>query len=866
MARERTYIMVKPDGVQRRLVGEIIKRFEAKGFKLVALKLVAPGKDHLEKHYADLAGRPFFPSLIEYMSSGPVVAMVWEGTNVVLEGRKMLGATKPSESALGTIRGDFCIEVGRNVCHGSDSVESANKEIALWFPEGVNEWFGNDETWVPARGQKSSADGSATGGPVKVNVEEKNGEISMSIEETNKLRASLGLKPLSLGKKKDNVVNLQKSQADIADEQERARLQKAPEQSRAKRELSKKLEGKSLGEQLKESTAGSALDWVKQVHVKGKTSDGDQKRKETQTQAKYDATALAGMKVAHDVSTFGEGEDVILTLKDSSVLAGDGNELNDSEDELVNVELAEADRREARKDQSRRAVMPAYSGYDDDEFIHVGKKKKARVLAQYDDEADRQSAAEARKFTLDASGSHQVEKKPDHVEEEPLDGVEVVSLAMDRTKAMDDYYTKEEIEAQFAKRKAKKLRKKKKSRRREVADEEEAPAGGDERGDDANGEQSAADLIQQLEEEAKRRGGSSRDRGKRQRPVDGEEGGNYGVLTKEEAENHLRFEEARERANAKTMAALETMRRPKRRPRVTTDDLMGDALDMQLTAAVDHSRRLAQLKAKTEAATSESQVQVTGEDKIAALVTRKIANVDASGDAVMTDAQVGHVYGDTLKQLETSTNVFNDAMDFETRLRSAMEQRTSQFRSTATADAANGNTNASNEKQSTNDEDEEVKEGSDREAGGDEDEEEKDGEVWGEEQPLVGSGVAATLSLLRRTGDLRQTGAERQAGRANDARDRDIEAELSIKDGVKLDYRDEFGRLLTKKEAFRLLSYKFHGHRPGKKKQEKRLRQLKEELEAQKLLSGEGSTKMMKVLEKKQQVAKQAHVVLSGGS
>ncbi|RLN81031.1 hypothetical protein BBJ28_00007284 [Nothophytophthora sp. Chile5] len=148
MARERTYIMVKPDGVQRHLVGEIIKRFETKGYKLAALKLARPSVEHLEAHYADLAGKPFFAGLIKYMSSGPVTCMVWEGTNVVLEGRKMLGATKPSESALGTIRGDFCVEVGRNVCHGSDSVASANKEIELWFPEGVIEWNTSDDDWV----------------------------------------------------------------------------------------------------------------------------------------------------------------------------------------------------------------------------------------------------------------------------------------------------------------------------------------------------------------------------------------------------------------------------------------------------------------------------------------------------------------------------------------------------------------------------------------------------------------------------------------------------------------------------------------------------------------------------------------------
>jgi nucleoside-diphosphate kinase len=104
--------MIKPDGVQRGLVGEIIKRFESKGYKLIAMKMTAPGKEHMEKHYADLSSKKFFPGLIEYMTSGPVIAMVWQGKNAVLEGRKMLGATMPTESAMGTIRGDFCVEVG----------------------------------------------------------------------------------------------------------------------------------------------------------------------------------------------------------------------------------------------------------------------------------------------------------------------------------------------------------------------------------------------------------------------------------------------------------------------------------------------------------------------------------------------------------------------------------------------------------------------------------------------------------------------------------------------------------------------------------------------------------------------------------
>ncbi|KAK7552856.1 nucleoside diphosphate kinase [Phyllosticta paracitricarpa] len=146
---EQTFIAVKPDGVQRGLVGPIISRFENRGFKLAAIKLVTPSKEHLETHYADLKGKPFFPGLIAYMGSGPVCAMVWEGRDVVKTGRTILGATNPLASAPGTIRGDFAIDVGRNVCHGSDSVESAQKEIALWFKDGeVVSWKKNDFDWV----------------------------------------------------------------------------------------------------------------------------------------------------------------------------------------------------------------------------------------------------------------------------------------------------------------------------------------------------------------------------------------------------------------------------------------------------------------------------------------------------------------------------------------------------------------------------------------------------------------------------------------------------------------------------------------------------------------------------------------------
>jgi nucleoside-diphosphate kinase len=147
--QERTFVMIKPDGVQRGLVGTIINRFEQRGYKLIGMKMSNPSKEHLETHYGDLKERKFFPSLIEYMLMGPVVAMVWQGTAAVSTGRKIVGATNPLDSTPGTVRGDFCIETGRNVIHASDSVDNAEKEINLWFTDSeVKSWARDTDKWV----------------------------------------------------------------------------------------------------------------------------------------------------------------------------------------------------------------------------------------------------------------------------------------------------------------------------------------------------------------------------------------------------------------------------------------------------------------------------------------------------------------------------------------------------------------------------------------------------------------------------------------------------------------------------------------------------------------------------------------------
>ncbi len=130
---ERTFVMLKPDALQRGLMGEIIGRIERKGYKVVAMKLMVILRELAERHYAEHKGKPFFPGLIEYMTSGPVLVMVWEGDNIVASVRAMMGKTNPQDSPLGTIRGDLAQQTGRNLIHGSDSPESAKREIGLFF-------------------------------------------------------------------------------------------------------------------------------------------------------------------------------------------------------------------------------------------------------------------------------------------------------------------------------------------------------------------------------------------------------------------------------------------------------------------------------------------------------------------------------------------------------------------------------------------------------------------------------------------------------------------------------------------------------------------------------------------------------------
>ena len=146
---QQTFLAIKPDGVQRGLIGKIIARLEEKGFKLIGMKLMKVTNELAEKHYGEHRDKPFFKGLVSFITSGPIVAMVWEGKNIIASLRKMMGKTNPSDAELGTVRGDFAIDIGKNVVHGSDSEESAKREIALFFREDeLIKWEPEIQKWI----------------------------------------------------------------------------------------------------------------------------------------------------------------------------------------------------------------------------------------------------------------------------------------------------------------------------------------------------------------------------------------------------------------------------------------------------------------------------------------------------------------------------------------------------------------------------------------------------------------------------------------------------------------------------------------------------------------------------------------------
>mmetsp|Transcript_17962 Transcript_17962/g.51453 ORF Transcript_17962/g.51453 Transcript_17962/m.51453 type:complete len:175 (-) Transcript_17962:156-680(-) len=145
---ERTCVLIKPDGVQRNLIGATVSAFERKGYTLVAMKMLVPCKQQVEYHYREMAPYEFFPGLVGYMLSGPSVAMVWSGRGVISMGRKIVGPPMPRNAKSGTLRGKYTVSIARNALHASDHEQQAEEEILLWFPEGLNSWTSCKQEWI----------------------------------------------------------------------------------------------------------------------------------------------------------------------------------------------------------------------------------------------------------------------------------------------------------------------------------------------------------------------------------------------------------------------------------------------------------------------------------------------------------------------------------------------------------------------------------------------------------------------------------------------------------------------------------------------------------------------------------------------
>jgi nucleoside-diphosphate kinase len=147
---QRTFVAIKPDGVQRGLIGDVISRFEKRGLKLAGMKMLQVTPELAEKHYGEHKGKPFYAGLVGFITSGPVVAMVWEGKDAIALCRQVIGATNPAAAAPGTIRGDMAVDIGRNIVHGSDGPESAGREVSIFFGdhELVKGWARNNDAWI----------------------------------------------------------------------------------------------------------------------------------------------------------------------------------------------------------------------------------------------------------------------------------------------------------------------------------------------------------------------------------------------------------------------------------------------------------------------------------------------------------------------------------------------------------------------------------------------------------------------------------------------------------------------------------------------------------------------------------------------
>jgi len=723
-------------------------------------------------------------------------------------------------------------------------------------------------------------------------VSESNGEISCSIEESNRIRAILGLKPLKMddGKTSAEAQAVQNFKAKAEEDKRKLNMQEASariEKARNKRLLHSKLAGQVLSDTAEEEAAlASASNWVQRSRLKaeerakvqGEGTAADKDKKEI-NQAEYGARDLRGVEVMHGQDTFETGESVILTLADSNILDTDerGNVLgvNMDNDVLENVNMTEEERRQDREKRKKRSRQPVYAGYDDAEFEEGAVPgSRPKLLAQYDEEEKR-----GPRLKLGEGGVAEGTSCP---EQDMLDGKvlpQSLKVVPTSSSLLADYLTPAEY-ASFSKPKKDKVKKKRKIRKK-----------------DSSG------LIEELEAalEVEPTTIVRKDRGSRQT-------GGQSTLSRLEAQENERrdaYTNAVKAASAKKSASssssLTSVAVSSAHSSVAEmkEEVEEDDDDADMVQSLARARRLA-LQSTGKSKTSASS------DNLLQLIQRseqagQIYKDDASKEGAVKFSQ-GDQEGDgddfvnAEGRRRDGTLVFTSTTEFTTRLQARLQEKARSKSAAVIKEMERAGAGGDSDEEGEGEGEGrpqvvrgearskdggwvEVEDASDDEnamvgthlqqeygesKGGDrmdvQTEEQQDEEGFGA-QPVVAQGMAATLALLKGTGDL--TKKKELAGRAKDARGQDPSARDF---GVKLDYRDEFGRKMTQKEAFRQISYRFHGIEPGAKKKAKRLQEYQDELRASSSKGKTENTGTMLSLTRAQAATGKAHITVQGGA
>ncbi len=689
---------------------------------------------------------------------------------------------------------------------------------------------------------------------LKAEVKEEKGEISMSVDETNRVRALLGLKPLAIKKEggttEEKVIDIRGKNAR---EREQSEITERIERARVNRKRKEKLAGPialSVAEEGEEDVL-SAESWVKsskkRMSAAAQQRDAAERSSRSSSavhSASYQESDLKGLAVVHDSDKFEAGKEVVLTLQDDEVLERDihgvAKSVAEGKDKLENVKLSEDAHRLNAERSSKRAKRGAYVGYDDDEFVadaEVGPGAQHGILSHYDEDEN------ARKFSdkgLIIGGKQEVTATT--TASRPKFDADVLSKSArgGGLVSASEYYTEEEM-AKF--KKPKKMRKKKVCRRKreEVTAEEVSEEGGEEVRGGGTAAALEAVLASAGKAETKVDHGSRNDRGSTSLP-DTEE------IKK------ARFESAVAKASEAASKALMPPPSKQQQPKleVTIERSSEEEEERQVKLQLARSRQIAD-----RAASNEGHVKDDVGESVAVRVLSSV-KAEAAESAASSELHDNSVNGG---QTEGKGVVFTSTTEFTSRLKAVLTERARDRDLSKQREVARAEREAAEqlekdlEAQREMNAKEEPTVAMNVTAAGAENGNEH-GLEYMHRQPLARSSLSAAMDLLQQSGDIGRSNAQETTGRAKD------ETVGISNEGVKLEYRDEYGRALTQKEAFRQLNYKFHGFGPGKKKQEKRLKQLEDEYERTK--ARERGEFAVQNQERMQEAMNQAYVVVSG--